>query len=173
MVTRFFKRIFILPYLMRDAAFEFKNDNFLKAIDIYKRVLLVFPKHYYAHLWSGTAYSAMNQTSEAIVCYKNALKINAKGFDAYLNYAKLEMKENRFQSSLDLLEKAIKFSPFRAESHSALYNQKGLLEYYLYNYADALDSFNKSLELVPENDDAINGKAIAAEGLLSSNNIAN
>ncbi len=173
MVTRFFKRIFILPNLMRDAAFEFKNDNFLKAIDIYKKVLTVFPKHYYAHLWSGTAYYAINQTDEAIVCYKNALKINAKGFDAYLNYSQLEMKENRFQSSLDLINQAIKFSPFKAESHSNLYNRKGLLEYYLYNYADALDSFNKSLQLVPENSDAINGKAIAAKGLLSTNNIAN
>ena len=158
---------------MRDAAFEFKNDNFQKAIDIYQKVISFFPKHYYAHLWSGTAYSAIDKNEEAINCYENALAINNKGFDAYLNYSQLEMKENRYQNSLNLLNKAIKFSPFKAESHSTLYNQKGLLEYYLYNYSDALDSFNKSLNLVPENEDAINGKAIAAEGLLSTNNIAN
>ncbi|NJO88318.1 MAG: tetratricopeptide repeat protein [Chloroflexia bacterium] len=150
-----------------------KTTTFKKAIDIYKKVITVSPKHYYAHLWSGTAYYAINQTDEAIVCYKNAIKINAKGFDAYLNYSQLEMKANRYQSSLELLNKAIQFSPFKPESHSSLYNKKGLLEYYLYNYADALDSFNKSLELVPENFDAINGKAIAAEGLLSTNNIVN
>jgi tetratricopeptide (TPR) repeat protein len=173
MVSRFFKRVFILPNLMRDAALEFKNDNFQKAIDIYQKVIHVFPKNYYAHLWAGTAYSAINQNKEAIYCYKNALEINRKGFDAYLNYARLEMKENRFQSSLNLINKAIQFSPFKAESHSNLYNQKGLLEYYLFNYADALDSFNKSLELVPENEDAVNGKTIAAEGLLATNNIEN
>lgn len=173
MVSRFFKRVFILPNLMRDAALEFKNDNFKEAIEIYLKVINVFPKHYYAHLWAGTAYSAINQNKEAILCYKSALEINNKGFDAYLNYAQVEMKENRYQSSLDLLNKAIKFSPFKAESHSSLYNKKGLLEYYLYNYADALDSFNKSLELVPENEDAINGKTIAAEGLLATNKIEN
>jgi len=173
MISRFFKKVFILPYLMRDAAVEFKKDNFQKAIEIYLNVISTFPKYYDAHLWAGTAYSAINQNNEAITCYKNALKINTKGFDAYFNYSQLEMKENRYKSSLDLLVKAIKFYPFKAESHSNLYYQKGLLEYYLFNYSDALDSFNKSLKLVPENANALNGKAIAADGILSTNNIQN
>ena len=158
---------------MKDAATEFKNDNYQKAIDIYLQVIGSFPRYYDAHLWAGTAYSAINQNKEAIACYKNAIKLNTKGFDAYFNYSELELKENRYESSLDLLVKAIKFYPFKAESHSDLYYKKGLLEYYLFNYSDALDSFNKSLELVPENANALNGKAIAAEGILSKNNIRN
>lgn len=167
MLFKFLKKVFVLPYLMRDAAVEFKNDNYQKAIDMYLKVIGLFPKHYDAHLWAGTAYSAIEQNENAINCYKNALKLNTKGYDAYFNYSQLELKQNRYKSSLDLLLKAIKFFPFKAENHSNLYYQKGLLEYYLFNYHDALESFNKSLEYSPANEDAENGRVIAAEGILS------
>lgn len=170
MISKFFKKIFLLPNLMSDAATEFKKDNYQSAIDIYLKVISIFPEHYYAHLWAGTAYSAIEQNEEAISCYKQALKINSKGFDAYYNYSQLEMKQNRYKSSLDLLLLAIKFYPFKAEAHSNLYYRKGLLEYYLFDYQDALESFNKSLEYSPDNKNALNGRAIAAEGILSSNN---
>ena len=172
-IVRFFKRVFVLPYLMRDAAIEFQKDNYVLAIDIYLKIIHIFPKHYDAHLWAGTAYSAIEQNDEAIDCYKKALSLNKKGFDAYYNYSQLEMKQNRYRNSLDLLLKAIEFYPFNAEGHSNLYYRKGLLEYYLFNYHDALASFNKSLELRPENEYAQNGRKIAAEGILSTNNIQN
>jgi len=171
MIGQFLKKIFVLPYLMRDAAVEFQKDNYENAIGIYLKIINIFPKHYYAHLWAGTAYSAIEQNDEAINCYQRALKINKKGFDAYLNYSQLEMKQKRYKSSLELLLKAIQFYPFNAEGHSNLYYRKGLLEYYLFDYQDALESFNKSLEYFPENTNAQTGRAIAAEGILATHNL--
>lgn len=155
---------------MRDAAIEFQKDNYENAIGIYLKIINIFPKSYDAHLWAGTAYSAIEQNEAAISCYQKALQINKKGFDAYLNYSQLEMKQRRYKSSLELLLKAIKFYPFNAEGHSNLYYRKGLLEYYLFDYQDALESFNKSLEYFPENKNSQNGRTIAAEGILSSHN---
>jgi tetratricopeptide (TPR) repeat protein len=170
-ISRYIKKVFVLPYLMRDASIEFKNDNFRLAIDIYLKVIRTFPDYYEAHLWAGTAYSALEQNNNAIECYKQALQINSKGFDAYYNYAQLEMKQNRYKNSLDLLVKAIEFYPYSVETHSNLYYQKGLLEYYLYNFHDALKSFNKSLEISPINEFAENGRTLAAESILSVNKI--
>jgi len=157
---------------MRDASIEFKNDNYRLAIDIYQKVIRTFPDYYEAHLWAGTAYSAIEQNIDAIECYKHAIQINSKGFDAYYNYAQLELKQNRYKSSLDLLIKAIEFYPFSIEIHSDLYYQKGMLEYYLYNYHDALVSFNKSLEILPNNESAENGRTLAAESILSVNKLS-
>ena len=157
--------------MMRDAAVEFKKNNYRLAIDIYSDVIRLFPEHYDAHLWAGTAYSAIELNNEAVDCYKKALEINSKGFDAYYNYSQLELKQNRFKTSLELLLKAIEFYPYSAESHSNLYYQKGMLEYYLFKYHDALESFNKSLEILPENKYAENGRTLAAESILSANKV--
>jgi tetratricopeptide (TPR) repeat protein len=171
-ISKFLKRVFILPYLMRDASEEFKNDNFRLAIEIYMKVIRSFPDNYEAYLWAGTAYYAIDLDNEATRCFEQALLINSKGFDAYYNYSKLALKQNNYKYSLELLLKAIEFSPFSAETHSKLYYQKGLLEYYLYNFHDALTSFNKSLELSPINEFAENGRTLAAESILTVNNIS-
>ncbi len=171
-ISRYLKKVFVLPYLMRDASTEFKNDNFRLAIDIYMKVIRYFPDYYEAHLWAGTAYSAIDQSKDAIDCYKHALEINAKGFDAYYNYSLLELKQNRYKNALELLNKAIEFYPYSTETHSNLYYQKGMLEYYLFNYHDALTSFNKALEILPNNEFAENGRTLAAESILSVNKIS-
>jgi len=165
--NRLFYKIFTLPYLMRDAAAEFQKDNYLQAINIYLKVIQTYPDYYDAHLWAGAAYSAMDQNTLASEFYKKAIEINIKGFDAYYNFSQLELKQNKYQNSLELIIQAIKYTPFKAEIFSNLYYRKGLLEYYLYNYQDALNSFNKSLEYSPGNKNAENGKTIAAEGILS------
>jgi protein O-GlcNAc transferase len=172
-ISKFFTKIFILPYLMRDAAVEFQKDNFVQAINIYHRVIKINPDYYDAHLWAGTAYFAMEQNIKAIECYKRAIEINLKGFDAYYNYSQLELKENRYENSLSLILKAIEYTPFKAENFSNLYYRKGLLEYYLFNYQDALQSFNESLEYSPSNIEAQNGRSIAAEGILSEYRVSN
>jgi tetratricopeptide (TPR) repeat protein len=172
-INRFFAKIFVLPYLMRDAAIEFQKDNYAQAIKIYLKVLQLYPKYYDAHLWAGTAYSAIEQNALAVECYKKAIEINVKGFDAYYNYSQLELKQNRYENSLVLIIKAIEFTPFKAEDFSNLYYRKGLLEYYLFNYHEALESFNKSLEYMPSNANAENGRSIAAEGILAKFHLSN
>jgi tetratricopeptide (TPR) repeat protein len=151
---------------MRDAAIEFQKDNFSQAIKIYLKVIKLYPDYYDAHLWAGTAYSAIEQNTKAKECYIKAIAINIKGFDAYYNYSQLELKQNRYENSLQLINKAIEFTPFKAEEFSNLYYRKGLLEYYLFNYQEALTSFNKSLEYMPSNTNAQNGRSIAADGIL-------
>jgi len=172
-ISKFFSKIFVLPYLMRDAAIEFQKDNFSQAIKIYLKVIQIDPKDYDAHLWAGTAYSAIDQNNMAVECYEKALKINIKGFDAYYNYSQLELKQNRYENSHKLILKAIEFTPFTAESFSNLFYRKGLLEYYLFHYQEALQSFNKSLEYLPSNTHAQNGRSIAAEGILSQFQMSN
>lgn len=171
-ISGYFRKIFVLPYLMRDASIEFKKDNYQLAIDIYFKVINSFPENYDAYLWAGTAYTAISNDKEAIKCFEKALSINPKGFDAYYYYSKLALKQNRFKSSLDLLDKAIEHYPFNIKDHSKLYYEKGMLEYYLRNYIDALKSFNKSIELFPNNENAENGKTLAAESILWANKIA-
>jgi len=166
-LSRILNKIFVLPYLMRDAANEFQNDNFDLAIRIYLKVLDIYPNYYDANLWVATAYSAMEQNNEAIKSFKKAIEINRKGYDAYYNYAQLELKQNRYENSHNLILKAIEFTPYDADNYSNLYYKKGLLEYYLFNYHEALQSFNKSLEYVPTNMEAQNGRTIAADGILS------
>jgi tetratricopeptide (TPR) repeat protein len=170
-ISRFFVKIFVLPYLMKDAATEFQKDNYEGAINIYKKVIRLYPNYYDAYLWAGAAYSAIEQNTLAVDFFKKAIKINTKGFDAYYNYSQLELKENRYENSHRLIIKAIEFTPFKAENFSNLYYRKGLLEYYMYNYNDALASFNKSLEYSPANKYAENGRTIAAEGILTVNHI--
>lgn len=170
-IKRLLFKIFTLPNLMKDAAREFQKDNYLNAINIYLKVIQSYPDYYYAHLWAGAAYSALEQNSQASEYFKNAIKINVKGFDAYYNYSHLELKQNNYENSLSLIVKAIEFTPFKAENFSNLYYRKGLIEYYMFNYQDALASFNKSLEFSPSNKAAENGRAIAAEGILSEYHI--
>jgi tetratricopeptide (TPR) repeat protein len=172
-ISRLFSKIFVLPYLMRDAAIEFQKDNFAQAINIYLKVIKIHPDFYDAHLWAGTAYSALDQNNKAVECYEKALKINAKGFDAYYNYSQLELKRNRYENSHKLILKAIECTPFKAENFSNLFYRKGLLEYYLFHYQEALQSFNKSLEYMPSNTHAQNGRSIAAEGILSQYKMTN
>jgi|GEM_PF-6310196 tetratricopeptide (TPR) repeat protein len=168
-ITSYLKRIFVLPYLMRDASIEFKKDNYHLAINIYSKVINSFPDNYDAYLWSGTAYAAINNDNLAIEYFEKALSINPKGFDAYYYYSKLALKQNRFKNSLELLDKSIEYYPFNSKEHSNLYYEKGMLEYYLRNYIDALKSFNKSIELFPNNENAESGKTLAAESLLWTN----
>jgi tetratricopeptide (TPR) repeat protein len=157
--------------MMKDAAAEFQKDNFDQAISIYLKVIQLYPDYYYAHLWAGAAYSAIDQNKLASEFYKKAIEINGKGFDAYYNFSQLELKQNKYENSLELILKAIEFTPFKAEIFSNLYYRKGLLEYYLFNYQEALNSFNKSLEYSPGNKSAENGRAIAADGILSEYDI--
>jgi tetratricopeptide (TPR) repeat protein len=171
-ITRFFAKIFIIPYLMRDAALAFKDDKFRQAITIYLKIMQLHPNYYDAHLWAGTAYSAIDLDNEAVECFKNAIRINKKGYDAYSNYAHSELKLNRYEHSLILINKAIEHTPFTPGDFSRLYYRKGLLEYYLFQYQEALSSFNKSLEYEPTNSDAENGRTIAAEGILSEHPFA-
>jgi tetratricopeptide (TPR) repeat protein len=172
-ISRLFSKIFVLPSLMKDAAIEFQKDNFNQAINIYLKVIRLHPNYYDAHLWAGTAYFAIEQNNKAIECYQKAIEINIKGFDAYYNFSQLELKENRYENSLKLMLKAIEYTPFKSENFSNLYYRKGLLEYYLFNYQEALQSFNKSLEFMPSNNEAQNGRSMAAEGILSEYRISN
>ena len=108
------KKLFILPWL-RLAALHVKKSQYLEALDMYKKALLLDEEN--AEIWNeiGTLYIKMEAYEEALKPLSKAVELNSEYGAAYLNQAFAYTQLDRFQDSIPLFIKSIETLPDRRE----------------------------------------------------------
>jgi len=81
----------------RDSQGDPREDIFLEAIELYTRATEIKPDYANAHYGLGWSYRMLNNRAEAIIHYKEALRINPNHVNANNDYTALQetMSRNR------------------------------------------------------------------------------
>jgi Tfp pilus assembly protein PilF len=137
--------------------------DFVKAIDMLNRLILVSPGFYDAYNLLGTIYTEQGNYQQAKE--KLLLAANAQEYmtpeNAFANLAVLEIKFEKYDAALRYAEKGLllnrRFAP--------LYNLKGLALENLNEFAQALENYDKALALLnqPDSGYLINSARVAAK----------
>ena len=99
-----------------------------KAIEQYKRALIINPESTYAHFYMGTILDQKNLIEEALYHYKQAIRIQKNYAPVRNNIGVLMIKTKNWDEAEFQLLKAIKIQPNYIEAHynlGIIYAKKG------------------------------------------------
>ena len=126
-------------------------DNNQDAIEFYNKSIKTKPNNNIAYLYRGIIHfdqndydKAINDLTEALSSYKTDNEIKA---EIYLYRGRSYMEIGEYEKSLEDLSISIKEKP-----DFFSYQIRGDLKRLMGNYKDAIEDFNKSIELEPKND---------------------
>lgn len=126
-------------------AYQGQNEH-LKALESFKQVLQLEPKHINSHYYLGLAYGkGLNNLDSAIHYIELGLKYGYNGADGYVNLGTSYAMKGEIEKALSAFEKALPANPRNAQLHlniSLTYRQLGDLE-------KALAFEQKAFELDP------------------------
>ena len=128
---------------------DIANSHFNEAI--YKAQYLTsnYPKYYLGHYLVGVSMVGLEQESEAVDSFKNALKYNPYDFESlaslgqiYYNNAEKTFSSDDAKKSIDYFKQALKYNP----NCYLYYYYLGLNEMQLGNNDLAITNFNKAIK---------------------------
>lgn len=170
----------------------FQMGNYKVAKDIFDKLVKQDPKNMEYVLIAGVVQENLNHLSEAEGLYKRVLSADSKNLSGLQNLASVYYKQARFDESLELLNKieqiegtSYELLYMRASSlmgryrlHDAkkifisllkqnpndyrVHSKYGILLQQLKLNTEALEHINRSLELMPTNEEALYGLGMAA-----------
>ncbi len=124
--------------------------NFEKSIEYFKKVVSLNPQYIDAYNYLGIAYTELKKYDLAkenfLIAATSENYRNPE--NAYVNLAKLEILRKNYKAALRYIEKGLKHN----KSFAPLYNLKGVVFENLKMYAEAIDSYKKSLSILTEPD---------------------
>jgi tetratricopeptide (TPR) repeat protein len=152
----------LLPALNALALVHVYRREFAKAISVLHRLLQVNPKVYDAYNLLGTVHTELGQYDKA----KENLLVAANAAEymtpenSFANLAVLEIKQGKFESALRYAEKGLTLN----KRFAPLYNLKGLALENMNQPAEAAESYDRALALLPAPDPGylINSARVAA-----------
>ncbi len=180
-------------YAMMSGFYE-ESGDLLQAVDSLKRAILFNNKNYLYFYNLGVLLSRLKMRNESILAFERAIELNSGNIESYVNLASI-YKGTDNNKALELLQKAYKLDNLNenvllslAQTYRDLFdndssiktinqilsiNQNCAEAYSLLamnymdesKYKDALDLYNKALELDNENFNYLHGKAVALKYL--------
>jgi tetratricopeptide (TPR) repeat protein len=116
-----------------------------------------------ANLWGnkGLALDRLGRWDAALVCYEQAVKLDAEAAHLWLNTGLTLARLRRFGAALQCLERGLEVAP----RHGDLWRYKGVTLLSLGRYHEALDCFDRTLELVPPDSELHKLKGVALDRL--------
>lgn len=122
----------------------FKKKNLAEAASAYQKCLELQPDFSEAHNHLGYVYQEMGFLDKAEEEYKKAYTIN-NSYDASYNLAKLYFGQNKLELALDYAQKSIQ----KNSGSSIPYNLQGVILNKMDRYPEAIESFQNSLRIAP------------------------
>jgi tetratricopeptide (TPR) repeat protein len=130
-----------------------------EAIDCYKDLIRIEPRHVAALSNLGAALSKLGQYKEAEGYFYQAIKVEPNFPDAYSNLGNALLMKGQYAEAEDSLRRALKLNPRLVEARINL----GLTLAFLGRLRDAKAHFEKALKGEPRNADALFGVALVAK----------
>ncbi len=136
----------------------FNQKNYEQAINKFTRALSLDPNHADAYVWRSDAYIQLSQYQQAIEDCTQIISIDPDNIPAYVRrgFARLSLEE--YQQSLEDSNRAISlisltFNQTHTNSWlSQAYAQQGDAHQALGNSNEAIENYQKSLDIVPNDD---------------------
>ncbi|KAM3145854.1 hypothetical protein pb186bvf_002149 [Paramecium bursaria] len=105
----------------------------------------------------GLAYNRQKQLFEAIMMIDKAIELNENILTYHLNKGKILYENDEFIKARDAFQIAIYKDPQSAEAYyykgQILYKIQGLSHYFLEDYEDAVEMYDRAIDIDPENAD--------------------
>lgn len=126
---------------------DINDQRVIEQLDYYKQEVMSEPNSAKLRVELGYTYYVAGKNPEAIKELKQALVIDSKLYDAYLNLGLVYLDENRSNEALENLSKAVKISPRDYKGHLQL----GIAYRNLKMFDDSLQSLDTANKLMPTN----------------------
>jgi tetratricopeptide (TPR) repeat protein len=139
-------------YLNRGSVL-YSLGNYPMALQDYKKILAIDPYNGGAYVGMGLVKRSMKDMQGAMQDFNSALSYGQL-YEGYLNRAVLKIDMKDFQGALDDLEKASQINSSNAE----LYVNKGFILFQTGKNSEALECYNRALELDPQESKAYRGR---------------
>jgi tetratricopeptide (TPR) repeat protein len=130
------------------------DDKIDENINRYLMALEVQPDSAELHADLGSLYAQKQQWQEAIAYYKKAIKINPKFAGVYRNLSKVLVQIGQKDSGAEVGYRALVLEPEKATAQEYYYLGNLFLE--SNKFKQAIDCFNRSLQLKPDFEEAKN-----------------
>ena len=138
--------------------------DYQNALEMYNNEIHKNPKSHLALLLKGNCLYKLNRQDEALKSYDKTLELNPncigalynKGYIEYTANKNYTMAINFFDECIQKIESTDKNINININKYYYLYYSKGLCEFQLEEYDNALKSFLKSDELKQKSDNTIN-----------------
>lgn len=124
----------------------FKDGQFDKAIEAFKKVIEKFPKNYEGYFNLGLAYLKKEDHDQAVTALEKAKEINPNVLSVYFALGECYFAQGESEKALQSFSTAISLAP---ENSRAYYNL-GIISFKLDKIEEALNAFDKAIELAPE-----------------------
>ncbi|MCI0406194.1 MAG: tetratricopeptide repeat protein [candidate division Zixibacteria bacterium] len=123
------------------------SANHRMAVLKFKKAVIL--RHNFPAAWTewGVALANLGRTEEEIAKYQEAIRIDSTYGDAYFNWGTTLANHQQFKEAAEIFKKGIAAAPKFPKNYEGMgkvQNQTGF-------YADAVKSFEKTLELNPAN----------------------
>jgi tetratricopeptide (TPR) repeat protein len=166
-------------YFINTANSYYENKDYLKVIELSDKAIDIDQQNYKPYLYKANSFQQLSRYEEAISCYDKVLSIDANNQEAISNkdIAKANIKKQKYLSIIEeikisytnkdysqvivLSDKSVKLEPDNPISY--LYKGHAFNE--LKKYEEAIQCYDKILEIDPNNVDAFNKRKIAQEQL--------
>jgi tetratricopeptide (TPR) repeat protein len=135
--------------LMTQALSRSTLGDYVRALELFDRVLRIEPGNQKALLGKGVAYRRLNKIASAIECLNQVLEIDAENQAALLNKGGLLEGQERWEEALYCYNKLVEINPRDEEA----WVKKGDVHLNLGKRNEALGSYREALEINPENHD--------------------
>jgi tetratricopeptide (TPR) repeat protein len=114
--------------------------------------------------WRGTILAAQEKLDEALVSFKEALRIAPKGITIYNNLAMIYFNQNRYDEAIENLDAALRIKPHDEKirfNMALVQNKAGLAKGKQRRFPEAIDHFEAALEAFSNYPEAYHNLGIA------------
>ncbi len=127
----------------------YRMGRLKKALEAFKKVVeLGDQSHAMASYFVGLIYFFLGDDESARDAFDSFRKLSPESMIANFYLAQLRIKHKEFQAALELLNELVDVTPHFAEVHYML----GTVHYGLHNNTEAIQCFQRALELNPEDE---------------------
>lgn len=142
-----------------------QSGKIMSAIEIYRQLLELSPKHAFLLFLLGTAEGQRGNTFECLNLFDQSLAISPNNPDIYYNKGKALYNLKRLDEALQSFDRAIRLKP---DCIDAYYN-RGLILNDFKRFDEALQSFDCAIQLRPDYKEAHDNRGISLNYLKRSN----
>jgi tetratricopeptide (TPR) repeat protein len=133
--------------LIAAGAAALQNQNYLAAIDSYKRALELEPKNKFAYRGLGAAYLNLQKTDDAISTFKKLLEINPYDEYAWTGIGYAYSGDHDFEKAAEAFRKQVEINPLDSTAQISLASTLVQLR----KYSEARPEMEKAAQLMPRN----------------------